>query len=133
VPFHAGQTFLFPLNENNLTQHLWVIATEPNSEGLFAVVSFTSLKGAKDQTVILRKTDHPFLRWDTCIAYALADIVSADDLDAYCQRGRAKMHQDVTPEILRLILDGFSASELTKNRVRGFVRDYREAARPRTA
>ena len=127
MPFHAGQTFLFPLNEGNQREHLWVIATEPNSAGLFAVVSFTSLKGAKDQTVILRKTEHPFLRWDTCVAYALAEIVNADDLHAYCQSGRAKMHQDVAPAILRLILDGFSASDLTRNRVRDFVRDYRLA------
>lgn len=129
MPFHAGETFLFPLNEDSQKEHLWVIATEPNSDGLFAIVSFTSLKGAKDQTVILQRTEHPFLKWDTCIAYALAGIVSADDLHAYCECGRAKMHQDITPEILRLVLDGFSASDLTSKRVRDFVRDYRQATR----
>jgi hypothetical protein len=132
VRFHAGQTFLFPLNEDNQGEHLWVIATEPDSEGLIAIASFTSLRGAKDQTVILRKTEHPFLKWDTCIIYVLAEIMSVDNLQAHRQCGRAKMHQDVTPEVLRLILDGFSASDLTKNRVRNFVRDYRRTARAQT-
>ena len=77
MSFRAGQTFLFPLGEN-LREHLWVIATEPNDEGLFAIASFTSLKGAKDQTVILRAAEHPFLKWDTCVSYALADISNSE-------------------------------------------------------
>jgi hypothetical protein len=73
-----------------------MIATQPNSEGLFAVTSFTSLKGAKDQTVILWKAEHPFLKWDTCISYAQAEIMSVEKLENDIQCGRARMHQDVT-------------------------------------
>jgi hypothetical protein len=36
------------------TPHLWIVATAPGSDGLFAIVSLTSLKGSKDQTFILR-------------------------------------------------------------------------------
>jgi len=132
VAFHAGQTFLFPLNSENSKEHLWVIATEPNSDGVFVVVSFTSLKGAKAQTVILHKNEHPFLKWDTCIVYALAEIMDADRLDAHCRCGRAKMHRDVAPNILQLIVDGFLASQLTRNRVRDFVREYKQRARTQT-
>jgi len=45
--------------------HLWVIATDPDETGTFAVASFTSLRGAKDQTVVARKGEHPFLKWDS--------------------------------------------------------------------
>jgi hypothetical protein len=129
VPFRAGQTYLYPLGDASLTGHLWVIATEPDDSGQFATVSLTSLKGAKDQTVIFRKAEHPFLKWDTCVLYALAEITSTARLESYIDSGRAKMHQDASPEMLRLVLDGFSASEHTKNRVLNFIRAYKQARR----
>ena len=121
MSFRSGDTFLFPLGQDAQREHLWIIATEPNRDGLFAVVSFTTLKGAKDQTVILRKAEHPFLRWDTCVAYALAEIMSVDKLRNYIDCSTAKMHVRATEELLKLVLDGFSASAFTKNRVREFV------------
>jgi len=126
--FRAGQTFLFPLNDENQIEHLWIIATEPNNEGLSAIASFTSLRGAKDQTVVFLRAEHPFLKWDTCISYAQAENISAEKLQAQLQCGRAKMHRDASPEVLKLVLEGFSASDLTKNRVLKFVKDYREAS-----
>jgi hypothetical protein len=113
------------LNDENRIAHLWVVATEPNDEGQFATVSFTSLKGAKDQTVVLRRAEHPFIKWDTCVLYALAEITTTDRLQAHLDSGRARMRQDLPSGLLRLILDGFNASEYTKNRVRNFVAEYR--------
>ena len=78
----------FPLGDNKIA-HLWVITTEPNTDGIFAVVSFTSLKEAKDQTVILRKAGHPFLKHDMCICYALAELTSAEKLQAFIDQGTA--------------------------------------------
>lgn len=121
--FHAGQTFLYPLGENAGTAHLWVIATEPNDEGLFAFVSLTSLKGAKDQTVILRKGEHPFLKWDTCVAYALAEISDVDKLQAFVDSRLAKPHEDISPEVLEEIVAGFAASDFTRRRIARFVKE----------
>lgn len=132
MSFHAGQTFLFPLNDESC-EHLWVIATEPDSEGQFATANFTSLKGAKDQTLILRKAEHPFLKWDTCVAYSLAEISTTEKLQAYLDCGRARMHEDLPIALLRDFLDGFLGSDYTKNRVRQFVRDYRAKAKAQTA
>jgi hypothetical protein len=133
VRFRAGQTYLFPLNDDTRREHLWIIATEPNSDGQFATASFTSLRGAKDQTVTLLKDEHPFIKWDTCILYALAEITTAETLQAYLDCGAAKMRQDVPVAMLRLILDGFAASDFTKNRVREFVRQYKERWRNQNA
>jgi hypothetical protein len=125
LKFRASQTFLYPLNDDNQCEHLWIVATEPNSAGLFAIASFTSLKGAKDQTVILRKDEHPFLKWDTCISYAQAEIMSVGQLEGYIRCGRARLHQNATPELFQLVLAGFNASGATKNRVRNFIREVR--------
>lgn len=127
--FQAGQTFLFPLAENQ-TAHLWVIATEPNADGFFATVSFTSLRGAKDQTVTLLAAEHPFVKWDTCVLYASAEIMNVKKLQGNIDCGVAKMHWDVSPRILALIVDGFAASDHTKNRVREFVRLAKKAGAP---
>lgn len=126
MTFHAGQTFLYPLNDDNNSEHLWIIATEPNNDGVFAIASLTSLRGAKDQTVILHKGEHPFITHDTCISYAQAEITSAEKLEVRLQCGRAKMHVNATPKVLKDILDGFSAPNYTINRVREFIREVRE-------
>lgn len=76
------------------------------------------------------KAEHPFLKWDTCISYALAEIVTAQKLQTYLEQGRARMHAPATPAVLRLILDGFLASDFTKNRVRDFVRQYKLSVHP---
>lgn len=39
-----------------------------------------------------------------------------------------KVHQDVPAEMLKLILDGFTASDRTKTRVREFVLAYKRAS-----
>jgi hypothetical protein len=64
-------------------------------------------------------------KWDTCILFSLAEITTTKTLDC----GRAKMHQNAPAAMLRLILDGFDASDFTKNRVRRFVREYKRATR----
>jgi hypothetical protein len=132
LTFKAGQTFLSPIAADQ-TAHLWVIATAPNESGQFAIVNLTSLRGAKDQTVILRKGEHPFVKWDTCVNYALAEISSSGVLEANLARGLAKIQEDVSAEILRYIVDGFNGSQYTKNRVRDFVREAKKLAKSERA
>ena len=127
----AGQTFLYPLNQAE-TAHLWIIATNPNPEGEVAVVSFTSLRGAKDQTVIVRAREHDFVRWDTCVCYQLAEVTTTTAIKSKIDSGLAEMKSDVSAELLEEVLVGFTASDMTKNRVREFVRLYRAELRRRT-
>ena len=94
--FHAGQTFHYPLR-SPAKAHLWIIATGPSAQaGSFAAVSLTSLRGAKDQTVILRQGEHPFIKWDTCVAYALAEIITVEHLEARLSKGAARMDLPVS-------------------------------------
>ena len=121
MSFVAGETFLFPLGGDQ-TPHLWIVATTPGHDGLFAIVSLTSLKGSKDQTVILRSGEHPFIRWDTCVAYALADLTSSDKLQDVLDRGIAELRGPLRRDLLELVVSGFSASPFTKKRINDFVR-----------
>lgn len=124
MPFKAGQCFLFPITGSE-TAHLWVIATQPNSDGQFAIVNFTSLKGNKDQTVVLLKGEHGFITHDTCVNYWAADISSIDVLQAWLDCGQARMERDLDEALLRLIQQGFAASDLTKKRIADFVKKHR--------
>ena len=124
MAFTAGQCFLFPLGEYE-TAHLWVIATEPNQDGQFAIVSFTSLKGSKDQTVVLRNGEHPFIKHDTCVSYSAADITDSSVLANLLSCGEARLHSNLTADLLRLVQDGFSASDFTKKRIVEFIKKHR--------
>ena len=123
MDFHAGETFLFPLEEANIA-HLWVIATNPNNAGDFAVVSLTSLRGSQDQTLILRPGEHPFIKHETCVYYRTAEITTAKELHRRIRHGTAKMKESVSAELLSEIVKGFTASDFTKNRVRQFIKDH---------
>jgi hypothetical protein len=118
VDFKAGQTFLYPISAS---PHLWIIATDPNVDGRFVIVNFTSLRGSKDQTVSIRSGEHPFVTHNTCVNYRAAEITSIEILESRLLSGEAVMREPVTAGLLRLIFDGFNASEFTKDRVRRFI------------
>jgi hypothetical protein len=123
VPLIAGHTFLYDLKD--ATPHLWIVSSNPDGEGNFLVVSLTSLKGNKDQTVMLHGGEHPFLKWGTCAAYIHADIMTVERLQALISSGNAKMKEPLADDKTKLILDGFTASDFTKKRVREFARAYK--------
>src|SRR5205823_4779214 len=47
VELRSGRDVLFPLGSDR-TPRLWIVATTPGTDGVFAIVSLTSLKGSKD-------------------------------------------------------------------------------------
>jgi hypothetical protein len=127
VPLGAGSTFLYDVKHS--IPHLWVVASVPDEEGRFLVVSLTTLKGSVDQTVILHGGEHPFLKWGTCAAYNLSEVMTVDRLQTLIDSGNAKMREQLADEKTRLILDGFTASDFTKKRVRDFARAYKATLR----
>ncbi len=103
-----------------------MIATEPSVEGQFVIVNLTSLRGSKDQTVILLAREYDFIRHDTCVNYALAELADSLKLQAWVDCGAARMHRPMRRETLELILAGFfSACDFTKKRILEFIRSYR--------
>ena len=124
MTFRAGDTFLYPLDQSG-REHLWVVATEPDTDDQLVIVSLTSLRGSKDQTVILLAHQHDFVRHDTCVYYALAELTNSVKLETWLNSGAARMHRPMSREALALIQDGFTASDFTKKRIVEFIRGYR--------
>jgi hypothetical protein len=86
----CGDTFLMPAPGGPVTPHLWIVVTPPAPRThLCAVVSVTTLRNSKDQTIILRPGDHPFIRHDSTVFYSDAMIVNARRLDTEIAAGLA--------------------------------------------
>ena len=116
-----GHAFLFDLK--NEPAHLWVIASDPDIEGYCLIVSLTSFKGNSDRTVVLNAGEHPFIKWPTCVAYSLSELITAEQLINYVSLGHAKMHlAPLTEKVIELVFDGFLASQFTKRRIKTYVR-----------
>jgi hypothetical protein len=96
---------------------------------VFVIVSLTTLREAQDQTVIFRKNEHAFLKHDTCVCYRLAETTTSTKLQGFLDQGKAAMHSDLVPGLLTVVLDGFNASDFTKNRIRDFVVEYKAEQR----
>lgn len=95
------------------TPHLWIIITDPNPESnLCAIVSVTTLRNGKDQTVILKVGDHPFIRHESTISYGDAMIVDAKRLENEIAAGLAIPHAP-----------GVGASSFTKPKFLRFCRE----------
>ncbi len=78
----CGDTFLMPAPGVGATPHLWIIISQPDPRTYHcAIVSVTTLRNSKDQTVILRVGDHPFIRHDNVykmIVSIMAVAIAAD-------------------------------------------------------
>lgn len=120
---HRGTSLLIPAPGSSITPHLWIVITEPDPACI--IVSLTTLRNAKDQTVILRPGDHPFIRHDTVVFFADARIVDANHLQQQVAAGAALLHQPCTQTTLSLIQAGVLASPFTPRKVQEFYRTRR--------
>jgi hypothetical protein len=120
----CGDTFLMPAPGGAVTPHLWIVVTQPDPRTrLCALVSVTTLRNSKDQTVILRPGDHPFIRHDSTIFYGDAMIVDARRLEAEIAAGLALVREKCSNATLRLVQDGVAASPFTRPKFLRFCRE----------
>ena len=120
----CGDTLLNPAPGFGNT-HLWVIVTEPDP--LCIIVSLTTLRFSRDQTVVLNVGDHPFIRHETAVLYSDARIVDVSLLEAEVKAGTAQIHKSCPSATLKLIQDGITASPHTARKVETFYKARKSA------
>jgi hypothetical protein len=97
----CGDTLLIPAPDSHAISHLWIILTEPHPEShLCVIVSVTTLRNNQDQTVLLRKGEHPFIRHDSVISYRDAMIVDCRKLDAELAAGATVQRECCSSQLL---------------------------------
>ncbi len=75
----AGTTFLLAA----VDIHLWIIISDPSIDpDNVLIVNLTSLTASKDQSCILRRGDHPWIRHDTCVNYQDSQVTTLRKLIA---------------------------------------------------
>jgi len=122
----CGDTFLMPAPGGAATPHLWIVITQPDRlTHECAIVSLTTLRNSKDQTVILRIGDHPFIRHDSTIFYGDAMIVDARRLEAEIAAGLALVRDKCPAATLKLVQDGLAASPFARPKILRFFREHR--------
>ena len=121
----CGDTFPLPAPGGAVTPHLWIVVTQPDPQThLCAIVSVTTLRNSKDQTVILRLGDHPFIRHDSTIFYGDAMIVDALRLESEIAAGLALVRERCSKPTLKLLQAGVVASPFTGPKILRFCREH---------
>jgi len=118
----SGDTFLMPApGISSKTPHLWIVVTDPSEENhTVIIVSITTLRHGAEQTVVLRRGEHPFIDRDSSVCYADARLVDACDLEARARAGQIRTHAPCPPKTLQIVAAGILASELTPRKVQKF-------------
>ena len=110
-----GDTVLMPAGSQGYP-HLWIIATDPDPRSHLAViVSLTTLRHAADQTVVLRKGEHEFIRHDSAVHFGDSRIIDVRKL------GRYSNHKPCSAALVGEILCGLRASPFTPKKILNFL------------
>ena len=75
----SGQTFRFtpPCVQ---TEHLYIILSEPDKDGDFVIVNLTSTILNREQLVLLKRGDHPYITENCIPLYSAAALLNTKDL-----------------------------------------------------
>lgn len=126
----AGDTVVMHnLSGGNPIPHLWFIVTDPDpATRLCAMVSLTTLKNDKDQTVVLHPSEHPFMTQTSSVFFSGAIVVDVQKIEARVAEGKVKPHRSCSPKLLKLLQQGMTASPFTPKKVVAFCK---EALKPK--
>lgn len=113
----SGDTFIITFDHTGPRPHLWILVTEPAQGEPAVLVSVTTLRHAKDQTVVLQPGDHAWIQHASVVYYADAQVTTQERLQAWIDGGLAEPNDPCSGELLNLIRSGISASEFTPKKV----------------
>ena len=87
--------------------HLWIVISDPqrNPHEIIAV-NLTSQRSWQDQSCIVLRGEHPFVRHESVVFYAEAKQTTAAQLEANFAKNLIQWLDPVPPELLRRIRDG---------------------------
>ena len=112
-----GQAFqnVDPRHRDN---HLHIVLSAPNPDGLVAVANLTTWAPHKDQACIVHAGEHPFVRHESCVAYERAALRPAAGIDKLLALGLAAEWPPVTGALLSRMQRGIHASPNAANELR---------------
>jgi hypothetical protein len=127
----AGDTFVLTHRQTRGTPHLWVLLWGPSGPAdAFLAVYLTTCRPHSDRTCILTPGDHPFVRWETAVAYNETIRITAERLVHALQNGSASAHQPMDAAVLETIRQGYFISPGTPHDFKQMAREHFGATDP---
>jgi hypothetical protein len=113
----AGDTFVITFDHSGPKPHLWILLTEPKQGEPVILVSVTTLRHEKDQTVVLQPGDHPWINHASVVHFGDALVTEGDRLQGWVDGNLAAPNVPCSKPLLKLIRDGIRSSEFTPKKV----------------
>ena len=108
----AGDTFFAPWPDRSGVKHLFFIISDPQLDsGRIVVVPLMTWDEYKEQTCVLEKGDHRFIRHRSYIDFGCAREVSAKAIGQGVQTGRFNAHDPASPKLLEKIRNAAGISD----------------------
>ncbi|MFL5385184.1 MAG: hypothetical protein ACJ8GN_21915 [Longimicrobiaceae bacterium] len=118
---YAGRSFIYP---DGGIPHLWIVVTQPSgTPAEVAIVSITSYRHGKDDTVKLAPGDHPFIRKPSVVFYPDTRVMPVEAIVREVTNAQASFHDDCSEDLLERVRQGLLASPATPRRMKEYVRD----------
>ena len=111
-----GDTF-----EDGYDPHLRLVIAGPTPDGRVAIANFTTCTEGCDQSCIVCKGDHPYLKHDSFVYYQRASIEAVSDIQHLLGTRHCTLHQPLSNGLLKRIRDGAIASEFTDEGIRTLI------------
>lgn len=115
----CGDAILMP-SPGVSSLHLWIIITDPSKDsGTAVIVSITTRRAHSDLTLIVKPSDHPWIKHDSVVMYSDASIIDTISLEQ-----RIKDYPDdyvlqnkCSDALLKMVKSGLLRSRLTPNKI----------------
>lgn len=115
-----GDTFKL---ERNGEGHLWVVISEPTSDGSVVMVNLTTMRTGSDLSCVLAVGDHPFVVHATVIAYQFAKLVPPEaQRMMQLQKQLCIPREPMPTAVLLRIREGSLKSDLMPQKLQAIVR-----------
>lgn len=103
-------------------KHLFVVCTDPDTDGLQALVSVsTRINDLCDSTCLLQPHEHPFLSAVSFVFYRRARIEANQTLVLGVERGVLVPREDMNSQTFLRIVRGFCRSPQTPPKIKTYL------------
>jgi len=97
--------------------HLFIVLTDICADKKNLLVPICSVRSVYDTTCVLRRGDHRFIKWDSFVDYANADIRLADTLIKGVKRGEFSYKGSIGDTVFQRVCTGVETSPLVRNEI----------------
>ena len=118
----AGSTILFrPPGQPKF--HLWLVLTDPDSStGEVVAVMVRTATRYTDDTVVLQKGDHPFIRHESSVHYSSATYFKVNSIAKAIANGHCHLKENLSNTTLTRVREGLLDSPYTVQAIKDYCR-----------